>query len=777
MKRSVLLSALMLVSTIAWTLPPQGTDDQTISLGALARQLRAGRADPAKQTVKVFTNDDVSLRPPGEGLTGPSGISSAPAKPVHVQPSAGSAAPPAANEVSDNKYYRAGKVKTKSATVIQRRERAGLQQRLAQNGKLYHSDSNKKLRQELSRSNSNKLKGNAAEPQARALNLRARSVPTEYLRAKHPVWGGARRTTNLSNLKKTVLVVQPPWHEPVLQAVAPPTPVATVLKPIGYVEKPGGLVEAVVLEADQIYVVHEGEVFANRYKVKKISRFAVEVVDVEAERSSVQPAEAKMVAVQLAPASPVRAAAPDSRVKLDKAVDRQPSNLGAAAQLGAVSESERLGYVETSNGQVQSIVADGDLVRLVPEGPTVAPYSKPPDGIALPVEVASVNAEEVPPTARLETTLEGQLEKVAHLPLPLGSIYRLVPLGSDSPVPGSVVGQEATLAESFRLGGLVAREHLAGGEEKMVRAEEPETATGGLKSPPPATETLATIGYVEWASGRVEGVVDEDNEVFLVKVGDFFANRFRAVEVSPTSIVLAEELPRNEIQLPAVTVWELADQFAAGLGLPTGLSHPDDVNPITPLAPDGRVSAQELWLEPRPPDEAVPPVSAVGHALRARQDLQASGTAGVPVTERSGPARSPIKLTPLGYVEKANGEVQAVVVHDDQIYLVQQGDFFAHRFKALSVSASVVVAMDVSPSESDTQTLPGASTKAQLSSAKPVDVPLGFPSGAVQAGTALPEVQSPGKALTGSGTGPLEYEPGVGFHFRSPVNATPNLPR
>jgi len=54
MKRSVLLSALMLVSTIAWTLPPQGTDDQTISLGALARQLRAGRADAAKQDREGF---------------------------------------------------------------------------------------------------------------------------------------------------------------------------------------------------------------------------------------------------------------------------------------------------------------------------------------------------------------------------------------------------------------------------------------------------------------------------------------------------------------------------------------------------------------------------------------------------------------------------------------------------------------------------------------------------------------------------------------------------
>jgi hypothetical protein len=87
----------------------------------------------------------------------------------------------------------------------------------------------------------------------------------------------------------------------------------------------------------------------------------------------------------------------------------------------------------------------------------------------------------------------------------------------------------------------------------------------------------------------------------------------------------------------------------------------------------------------------------------------------------------PITLTPLGYVEKANGEVQAIVVQDDQICLIQQGDFFAHRYKAVSVSASAVVAVEVSPQEAASRISPDASPKAQLSLAAPPGATLSPP--------------------------------------------------
>jgi hypothetical protein len=545
------------------------------------------------------------------------------------------------------------------------------------------------------------------------------------------------------------------------------------MKPIGYVEKANGQVEAVVSEGDQVYVVHEGEVFAEKYKVTKVSQFAVEVVDVNADHSPVPPPDAKAFAAQRAPASPTQTPATGSRVNLDEAVERQPGNLEAAAQREPTSDSKLLGYVETANGQVQSIVADGEYVRLVSEGPTVAAISNPPIGLASPVEVARVHAEEAPPAARPETTPAGRPEKVARPSLPPGSVFQLVALGSDSPPSDSMVGEEAAPAESLEPSALVAPDHVAGGEEKIAGPEKLETGAGSPDSRP---ETLRTIGFVEWASGQVEGIVAEDNEIFLVKEGDVFADRYRALKVSPTSLVVEEVALRNGILPPAGTGWELDRQLTAGLGVPTGLSPPGDVNPLKPLAQDEQVSAPELGPEPRLPNEARLPASRVGHAPRARHDLLASTKARAPATAGTGPASLPITLTSLGYVEKANGEVQAIVVQDDQIYLIQQGDFFAHRFKAVSVSASAVVAVEVSPQDAATQISPDASTKAQLPSAKPVDVTLDPPSEAVQAGTLLPEVESSGKALTGSGAGLLEYQPGVGFHFRFSMNATPNLP-
>lgn len=48
------------------------------SLGDLARQVREQRAKSEKKPVKVFTNDDLPQRPPGEGRTAASAMSTTP---------------------------------------------------------------------------------------------------------------------------------------------------------------------------------------------------------------------------------------------------------------------------------------------------------------------------------------------------------------------------------------------------------------------------------------------------------------------------------------------------------------------------------------------------------------------------------------------------------------------------------------------------------------------------------------------------------------------------
>jgi hypothetical protein len=73
-------------------------------------------------------------------------------------------------------------------------------------------------------------------------------------------------------------VAQPQTSAPA--AAAPPAPPAPPpLKAVGYTEKAGGVKEAIVSDEQEIYIVHEGESFAKRFRVVKISPAAIEVDD------------------------------------------------------------------------------------------------------------------------------------------------------------------------------------------------------------------------------------------------------------------------------------------------------------------------------------------------------------------------------------------------------------------------------------------------------------------------------------------------------------------
>ena len=60
----------------------------------------------------------------------------------------------------------------------------------------------------------------------------------------------------------------------------PKSQIITFLTPLGTVEKAGGRVEAIVEDEGQVYIVHEGEVFADKFKVLAISRTEVQVARV-----------------------------------------------------------------------------------------------------------------------------------------------------------------------------------------------------------------------------------------------------------------------------------------------------------------------------------------------------------------------------------------------------------------------------------------------------------------------------------------------------------------
>ena len=58
------------------------------------------------------------------------------------------------------------------------------------------------------------------------------------------------------------------------------------VRPIGYVEKSGGEKEAIVEFQDQVFLVHEGELFAAKYRVLRVTAVSVEIVEEPTEASS-----------------------------------------------------------------------------------------------------------------------------------------------------------------------------------------------------------------------------------------------------------------------------------------------------------------------------------------------------------------------------------------------------------------------------------------------------------------------------------------------------------
>jgi hypothetical protein len=54
-------------------------------------------------------------------------------------------------------------------------------------------------------------------------------------------------------------------------------------------------------------------------------------------------------------------------------------------------------------------------------------------------------------------------------------------------------------------------------------------------------------------------------------------------------------------------------------------------------------------------------------------------------------------MIPLGYVVRQDGEFAAIVSHDDRIYIVGEGDRFAGQYRALSVTADAVEAVEDPP--------------------------------------------------------------------------------
>ena len=61
------------------------------------------------------------------------------------------------------------------------------------------------------------------------------------------------------------------------------------------------------------------------------------------------------------------------------------------------------------------------------------------------------------------------------------------------------------------------------------------------------------------------------------------------------------------------------------------------------------------------------------------------------------PGKFPVSIKSTGFVVKANGELDAILAEDDDVQIVRQGDSFDGRYRAVSVSAKAVEAVEETP--------------------------------------------------------------------------------
>ncbi len=305
-----------------------------------------------------------------------------------------------------------------------------------------------------------------------------------------------------------------PSNRPVVvpeQASAPPPgPVVTELKPLGYVELSDGRLEAVVSEGNQVFIVHEGDKFNDRYRVLKVSASAVEVADELAPHEGPTSIPAATLAasqktVEYPPAEPShQLAVPHAvRSRESRRVARVVPNSGETLPSQETPRAtpaprrevkggfaprepeEHLGYVELAGGVVKSIIAAGNRVELVPQGEAVA--------------------QELP------TSEEAELTVKASPP------WQASRASIDQAVPSVLSTQDSALLAA-------------------VSSDPPAT-----ESPPGIPVELRAICYVEKADGSTRAIVASGSHAYFVREGDIFADRFRVRSISPSAIEVEDE--------------------------------------------------------------------------------------------------------------------------------------------------------------------------------------------------------------------------------------------
>jgi hypothetical protein len=212
------------------------------------------------------------------------------------------------------------------------------------------------------------------------------------------------------------------------------------------------------------------------------------------------------------------------------------------------------------------------------------------------------------------------------------------------------------------------------------------------------TVEMKPLGYVVNADGGFAAILSQDDEVYVVRQGDRFAGRYRALSVSANAVEAVEEPPRQAVPSPHASPPVFPDLLSASVQQEPPLSTGEDCS---------RCKSNELGeVSAKAPDDPLvnmenpPPKSQKEAQVRAAsaEGLGHGSTSKLMKTANS-PEPATLIFQALGHVETQDGGIQAVVADGSDVYLVKQGETFADQYRATSVDPSIVLAVRVPPEQ------------------------------------------------------------------------------
>ncbi len=336
---------------------------------------------------------------------------------------------------------------------------------------------------------------------------------------------------------------------PVQSATQPPTE-PTTFKAIGYVEKSDGQLEAVIMQENEIQVVHLGDKIADRYRVTKITPDTVAAIDettlqipiLKADELKEQSVETPKLAEAETPLKPAGSPVVTVRRQEEAVGGATPprDNPDIAPLIATATPSEQpsqddsnsLGYVEKSDGKVESIVADGDSVRLVPST-EIQLMANADSTVNAPnaTEVA-----EVPTPNRTSPATSGPLpvraadNSSAQLSAPA---FRHRTEHSQSAALSPASGKDRAEATPLERGGTSSRTVARNRLDSSSKSS--------------ATFIFQTLGYVQLKNGEVQAIVADGADTYLVKPGQVFAKQYQAVSVDSLLVLAVRKPPSRPL--------------------------------------------------------------------------------------------------------------------------------------------------------------------------------------------------------------------------------------